>query len=505
MPSPTIISTASLFVLSILILFLWIPKSWRNKRHQPPEVSGGRPLFGHLHLLGGPKPTHLTLGDLADRYGPIFTIKLGVHRALVVSNWEIAKECFTTNDRAFINRPKYLAGEILGYNYAMFGFSSNLPYWRQIRKIATLEVLSNHRLELLKHVRESEVRISIKELYNQKTLVEMRRWFSGVTLNVVIKTVIGKRYTEEGTEGGREAIRRFFELGGSFAMADVFPFLRWFDVGGLEKEMKRTAKELDEMLQGWLEEHKEKKNSDKREEHEKDFMDVMLSVLEDSEEIPAYDADTIVKASCLAMILGGTDTTAVSLTWALSLLLNNPEALKKAQDELDSLVGRERQVQDSDLKNLVYLQAIVKETTRLYPSAVLSVPHESVEDCTTAGYHIPAGTRLLVNLYKIHRDPNVWLDPLEFRPERFLTTHKHCDVRGQNYEFIPFGTGRRVCPGISFALQVMQLTLASLLHSFDITTPNEPVDMTEADGLTNLKATPLEVNLTPRLPEQLYN
>ncbi|WRX30804.1 Cytochrome P450 - like 10 [Theobroma cacao] len=206
-----------------------------------------------------------------------------------------------------------------------------------------------------------------------------------------------------------------------------------------------------------------------------------------------------------AIILGGTDTTTVTITWALSLLLNHHDVLEKAQHELDTYVGRERPVQESDVKNLVYLQAIIKETTRLYPAGPLSVMHESVEDCTTAGYFIPAGTRLLVNLSKLQRDPKAWSNPDEFRPERFLTTHKHFDVRGQNYELVPFGSGRRVCPGISFALQVLQFSLASLLQAFEITTPSdEPVDMGEGAGLTNLKATPLEVILTPRLPPHLY-
>lgn len=216
----------------------------------------------------------------------------------------------------------------------------------------------------------------------------------------------------------------------------------------------------------------------------------------------------IIVGSCSlqALILGGTDTTMVTLTWALTLLLNNRDALKKAQDELDISVGRERQVEESDMKNLVYFQAILKETLRLYPAAPLSVPHEAIEDCTIAGqYHVPAGTRLLVNLSKLQRDPNVWQNPCEFKPERFLTSHKELDVRGQNFELIPFGSGRRVCPGISFALQVMQLTLATLLHGFEFSTPNdELVDMADGMGMTNLKATPLDVLLTPRLPAHLY-
>ncbi|XP_021829521.1 cytochrome P450 CYP82D47-like [Prunus avium] len=524
--SPSIIFAFLLFLFSLLCISKYYQTNIAKKR-APPEAPGAWPLIGHLPYLGGPRPPHISLGNMADKYGPIFTIKLGVHRALVVSNWEIAKEFFTTNDKNFATRPKFLAAEIMGYDYAMFGFSPYGPYWRQMRKIATVELLSNHRLELLKPVREYEVQACTKHIYDlweenkgrsEKVLVEMNRWFGDVTLNVMFRMVVGKRFLgaktkqeEEENERCRKGLRDFFKLGGEFVISDALPFLRWLDLGGFEKAMKKTSKDLDVALQGWLEEHKQKRSNYGNARAEHDFMDMMLSVFDEiNAEVPAStstSADTINKATCLALILGGTDTTTVTLTWALSLLLNNREALRKAQHELDMQVGRERQVKETDVKNLVYLQAIVKETMRLYPAAPLSVPHECMEDCTVASYHVKAGTRLLVNLSKIQRDPNVWVDPDQFQPERFLTTHKDFDVRGQNFEFMPFGSGRRICPGISLALQVVQLTLAHLLHGFEIATPSgsdELIDMGETLGITNMKATPVEVLLTPRLRAHLY-
>lgn len=183
----------------------------------------------------------------------------------------------------------------------------------------------------------------------------------------------------------------------------------------------------------------------------------------------------------------------VSITWALSLLLNNIHKLEKAQEELDNVVGRDRQVDESDVPKLVYLQAIVKETLRMYPPSPLLISRAAMEDSAlSSGYKVPVGTRLIVNASKIHRDERVWRNPDEFQPERFLTSHKGIDVKGQNFELIPFGSGRRSCPGIWLALNVVHLTLASLLHNFEVTKPsNEDVDMTESPGLNNLKATPL--------------
>ncbi|KAK0577124.1 hypothetical protein LWI29_028131 [Acer saccharum] len=519
------------FSLFLYCLLRILSRKTKNGLPMPPEASGAWPFLGHLPLLGGQQPPHVTLGDMADKYGPIFTLKMGVYRTLVVSNWEIAKECLTVNDKVFANRPKMLIAELMGYNYAMVGFSPYGPYWRQVRKIAVLELLSNHRLQTFKHVRETEMRASVKEIYelwwdrnkdsennNYKVSLEMKKWFGDITLNVIYKIIVGKRYVGTTTSSDddadheadqwRDAVRRFFELAGKFVVSDAVPFLRWLDLGGHEKAMKKTAEELDYHVQGWLDEHKRKRvNSGKiKGDHVEDFMDVMLSIFEDEAKFSTSEADKINKATCLALIMAASDTTTVTLTWTLSQLLNNHDVLKKAQQELDTFIGRERLPNESDMKNLVYLQAIIKETLRLNPAAPLSVPHESLEDCTVGGYHVPAGTRLLVNVWKIHRDPRIWSsDSHEFKPERFLTTHKDFDVKGQNFEFIPFGSGRRMCPGFLFALQIMQLTLATLLHGFEIETMlDAPVDLGEGFGTTNLRYSKLEALLTPRLPACLY-
>jgi cytochrome P450 len=202
---------------------------------------------------------------------------------------------------------------------------------------------------------------------------------------------------------------------------------------------------------------------------------------------------------------GGVETTSATLVWAISLLLNNPHVLEKLKEELDIQVGKERCVEVSDIDKLVYLQAVIKETLRLYPADPLSVPREFSEDCNLAGYEVKKGTRLILNLWKMHMDPNVWVNPLEFKPERFLTTHKDIDVKGRHFELLPFGCGRRICPGISFGLQVLHLNLASFLHSFEISKPSaEPIDMTEASGITYTKATPLEILVKPRFSFNYY-
>ncbi|EXC07355.1 Cytochrome P450 82C4 [Morus notabilis] len=486
------ISPFTISIIFLLIIFFlslrWVSKNYAQSNTTkiiklPPEPSGAWPLIGHLLLLRKPKPLHITLGNIADEYGPLFTIKLGVHRVLVVSRWDMAKECLATNDRVFANRPKSsLALEILGYDFTMMGFSFYGPYWRQVRKIAITELLSTNRVEMLKHAREYEVSSAIKEIHdlwinNNKTevLVDMKRWFSDINTNVILRMLVGKPFVVRGPDSSlpavkadenercRKAMRDFFNLAGDFPIGEALPLLRFLDLDGKEKAMKRTAKVLDDFAQDWLDEHKEKRRSgDYHDQVEKDFMTTMLSVLDHHEEIRSpYGSDKIIKATCLA--------------------------------------------NESDIKNLPYLHSIIKETLRLYPAGPLLIPYESMEDCTVGGYHIPAGTRVLINVSKIQRDPHVWPDPDKFLPERFLTSAKNCDVRGQNFELIPFGSGRRICPGVTLGLQVMLLTLANLLQGFDIATPlDEPLDVSETSGMTNLKAGQLDVLLIPRLSHEIY-
>jgi len=514
------LSTIIAGLLAIFIISYFIQKRFgASKKQKAPEAAGGWPLIGHLRLFTGSQLPHISLGDLAEKYGPAFTIRIGVHPALVISSWEMAKECFTTNDVAACSRPKFIAAKHFSYDYAMFGFSPYGPFWREIRKIIALELLSNRQLELLKDIRVSETETSLKELYklwtkkndgSSRVLVEMKQWFGDLTLNVILRMVAGKRFfgaiaasDEKEARQCQKAFREFFQMMGLSLVGDAIPWLGWLDLGGHQKAMKTTAKEMDCLVSEWLEEHKQKRDSGEG-KRQQDFMAVMLSIL-DGVDLAGYDADSVNKATCLSMIAGGNDTTMVTLTWTLSLLLNNPHTLKKAQEELDINVGKGRLVNEADINNLFYLQAVIKEALRLYPPGPLSGPREFHEDCTIGDYHVPKGTRLIVNLWKIQTDPRVWSDPLDFKPERFLTTHKDVDVKGQNFELIPFASGRRACPGISFGLQMLHLTLASLIHAFEISTPsNAPVDMTASFGLTNIKSTPLEVVVKPHLPSNLY-
>ncbi|KAK4440990.1 Xanthotoxin 5-hydroxylase CYP82C4 [Sesamum alatum] len=510
-----------LLALSGLLALLLLYKLWR-KNHQnnsnkgkTPEPSGAWPLVGHLHLLGGQVPLYRIFGGLADEYGPVFGLRLGLHNVLVVSSWEAVKECFTTNDKILAKRPDSRAGAYLGFTDACFGFTADGPYWREMRKLALQELLSPRRLETLKHVRESEIDTAIKELYKEHSgkEVDISEWLVHITSNMIMLMVAGKRHTN-GTQSAetvevrsvREHIKEFIDLFGQFTIADALPFppFSWIDFQGHNKSMKRITKGLSTIIERWIDIHI-RGGCQSASRNEQDLIDVMLSKVDDRFTRFGHTRETIIKATVVNLIMAGSDTTAIHMTWVLSLLLNNRRVLQRAQEEIDKNVGKERWVQESDIKNLVYLQAIVKEAFRLYPPGPLSLPHEAMEDCRVSGYHVPKGTCLIFNLWKLHRDPRIWSEPDNFVPERFLTSHVKVDLKGQHYEFIPFGSGRRSCPGITSAMQVADLTLARLLQGFDLTTPsNIPIDMTEGRSANLPKATPLKIVITPRLSSEFY-
>ncbi|XP_057847449.2 cytochrome P450 CYP82D47 [Cryptomeria japonica] len=390
---------------------------------------------------------------------------------------------------------------------------SGLPYdsyFRNLKKICTVEIFSARRIDSFKHLRSEELSALIRSLFEscqrEAAPVRMKPRLSDLTSNIIVRMVASKRVFGHDNSGDfqeghhlRKMVEEGFYLFGVFAIGDYLPFLKWLDLQGLISAMKKLQKERDAFMQKLVNEHRKNQGM-----HAHDFIDLLISAV-DNNEILSDNNDNVVKATALSVITAGTDSSSVTIEWALAALLQHQDVLGKAQEELDNFVGRDRLVEESDLPKLSYLQAIVKETLRLYPAAPLLVPHEAAEACTIGGFDVPAGTRLLVNAWAIHRDADVWSHPAEFDPERFLKGGKVIDVKGHDFELIPFSSGRRMCPGMSLALIVVQYTLARLLQSFEWCVPEGVViDMAEGLGLTMPKAVPLEAIIKPRLPLHLY-
>ncbi|GFY86032.1 cytochrome P450, family 81, subfamily D, polypeptide 5 [Actinidia rufa] len=480
--------------LSLLLLNLL--KTQTTPKNPPPSPPS-LPIIGHLHLLK--EPLHRTLHHLSASHGPVLALRFGSRPVLVVSSPSAIEECFSKNDLLFANRPRFLVGKHLNYNFTTLGAAPYGHHWRNLRRFSTVELLSTSKLNMFLSIRQEEVKSLLKNLNQPKfAKVEMKSRLSELSFNIVMRMVSGKRYFGAEAEDSESArrfrgiIREIFELSGASNPGDFMPFLRWIDFGNLERRMLKIQKEVDEFLQGLIDEIR---NKDPNAGRNKSMIDSMLA-LQESE--PESYSDEIIKGNILTMLSAGTDTSAVTIEWAMSLLLNHPEVLKRARAELDEIVGEDRLADEPDLSKLPYLQNIINETLRLFPAAPLLVPHESSNDCFIGGFDVPRGTMLLANAWAIHRDPKLWEDPTSFNPERYDNRE------GEAYKLIPFGIGRRSCPGAGLANRVVGLALASLIQCFEWERVSEElVDMSEGQGLTMPKLEPLEAMCRSR--ERMIN
>ncbi|RDX67262.1 Isoflavone 3'-hydroxylase, partial [Mucuna pruriens] len=480
------------FILTLKIL---LQTQSRRLKNLPPGPST-LPIIGNLHHLK--PPIHRTFSALSQTYGDIISLWFGSRLVVVVSDPSLVQECFAKNDLVLANRPRFLAGKYLFYNYTTLGSASYGDHWRNLRRITTIDVLSTHRLNSFLGIRRDETKRLVSKLGQDATRgdggfakVELRSRLTEMTFNEMMRMISGKRYYGEDCDVTdadearqfREIISEMLMLMGANNKADFLPLLRYtptltlFDFEDLEKRLKRIAKRADAFLQSLIEEHRSGKHG---------TADTMIDhLLKLGESQPEYYSDLMIKGLIQAMLLAGTDTSAVTIEWVMSELLNNPEALKKAKEEIESNIGKERLVDEQDLPKLPYLQNIISETLRLHPPAPLLLPHESSEDCTIGGYHIPRGTIVLTNAWLIHRDPKLWTDPTSFKPERF-------EKEGELNKLIAFGLGRRACPGLALAQRTVGFTMALLIQCFEWERESEEkLDMMEDKGITMPKRIPL--------------
>ncbi|KAF2302145.1 hypothetical protein GH714_032932 [Hevea brasiliensis] len=436
---------------------------------------------------------HRTLHSLAQKYGSIIFLRFGCRPVVVVSSSSAAEECFTKNDIVFANRPKLLVGKYIAYNYTTLVQAPYGDHWRNLRRIGAIEIFSTHRLNMLLSIRRDEIKRQLTKLSHHSmqdyAKVELKSVFNELTFNIMIRMVAGKSYygddvsNEEEARKFREIMKEAVRYGGVSNPGDFMPILNWIDGGYFKKKVISLAEKTDKFFQGLIDEHRNNKEHSGL-ERKNTMVDHLLSLQESQ---PDYYTDEIIKGLIQIMLFAGTDTSAVTLEWAMSNLLNHPNILRKARDEIENQVGQECLVDEHHLSKLPYLQNIISETLRLYPAAPLLVPHMSSDDCTLGGYDVPRGTLLLVNAWTIHRDPTIWDDPTSFKPERFD------GGEGEGHKLMPFGLGRRSCPGSGLAQRVIGLTLGSLIQCFEWERVSDKnIDMMEGKGITMPKAVPLE-------------
>ncbi|XP_028807298.1 geraniol 8-hydroxylase [Neltuma alba] len=477
--------------------YAWI--CFTKPSSKPPPGPRGLPLFGNL--LSIDPELHSYFASLSQTYGPIFSLRLGSKTAVVVSSPSIARQVLKDHDVTFANRDVPVAGRLATYGGKDIVWTPYGPEWRMLRKVCVLKMLSNTTLDSVYELRRREIRKTVGYLYSRVgSPVDIGEQMFLTILNVITNMMWGG--TLEGDERAavgsefREVVAHMTALLGKPNLSDFFSGLAWFDLQGVEKQMRLLARRFDQIFEKMIE-LRLRKNNESGSGESKDFLQFLLK-LKDEEDSKTPLTMTHIKALLMDMVVGGSDTSSNTIEFAMAHIINEPEVMRRVQEELDSVVGRQNMVEESHIHKLPYLFAVMKESLRLHPALPLLVPHCPSESTTVGGYTIPKGSRVFINVWAIHRDPTIWVNPLKFDPTRFLDSK--WDFSGNDFEYFPFGSGRRICAGIAMAERTFLYSVATLMHSFDWKIPeSQELDMSEKFGIVLKKKVPLVAIPTTRL------
>ncbi|XP_042008767.1 cytochrome P450 736A117-like [Salvia splendens] len=465
-----------------------------SKRKLPPSPLK-LPIIGNLHQLGSSLP-HRSLHSLAKKHGPLMLLHFGSIPVLIVSSAEFAREIMVTHDTTFANRPRFKAMMKLTYGCRDVLLSPYGEYWRRLRSIVVLQLLSNTRVQSYSAIREEEASIIVNKIRESSGIspVDLSAMFEGFSNDVIGRSAFGRKLSD--SENGKkflDAMADLVELLGMINIGDFITWLGWVGrVNGVDKRLEETAEKIDQVIESVIKEWLHEKGV--KEQSGQHFLEILLDISKDV----SIDRDSL-KAIILDVFVGGTDTISTAMEWTMSELLRHPTVMKKLQQEVRGILKQKQEITNDDLQKMHYLKTVIKEAMRLHPPLPLLVPRLASKDVQVKGFDISAGTLVMINTWAIGRDLVSWDEPETFKPERFLNSS--IDFKGLDFELIPFGGGRRGCPGIALASAGMELLLADLVWKFNWKLANgvEPkdLDMRESPGMTVHRAVPLLALASP--------
>ncbi|KAM7265617.1 hypothetical protein ACFE04_003300 [Oxalis oulophora] len=480
-----IIGCLLLFILSYVIFHKF------TSTNSPPGPLS-LPIIGHLHLIH-PIP-HQALHKLSLHYGSMMSLQVGSLRALHINSPELAKEFLKTNEASFSERHVSHSIRYIS-NDSSFAFSPFGNFVKGMRKFSILKLLGSQTLSKLEPLRTLELKHFLRVIHEKskhREPVNVSHELVKLTNNIIAQMMWSMRSTDMRVhqEEAWTIVRDTNQVFGEANVANYIPFFKYINFRSARR-YKRVRKlfhgMVDQIIADRVEVRKKRKAKEtfQGDEGVKDFLEILLD---------------------LDFFTAGTDSAAVAIEWALAELFTHSELLKRAQQEIEDLVGKDKLVEESDCLNLPFIQAIVKETFRLHPPIPLLM-RKAIEPREVNGYKIPKGTVLYVNVWSMGRDPKNWENPTEFKPERFLKSgdSSNIDVKGQNFQYLPFGTGRRVCIAIPLALQEVYTTLATMIQCFDFEAVDtkgnklDVLDTTESIGITAPRAVNLLCVPSPRM------
>uniref|UniRef100_A0A7N0RAF5 Cytochrome P450 n=1 Tax=Kalanchoe fedtschenkoi TaxID=63787 RepID=A0A7N0RAF5_KALFE len=496
------ISSLFLFILALKWLLF---KRKANQQYMLPPSPFTLPIIGNLHQLG--LLPHRSLALLAQRYGSVMLLHLGNKRTLVVSSASAAEEIMKTHDACFASRPDLRVMTKLSYDAEDAAIAPYGERWRYMRSLLVQHILSPKRVQSYRAIREEATLLMMRKIEGSMgDPVDLSELLSLLPIGILCKVALGKNYCEGSGGKFRELLSELSALSGAFDIGDSIPWLGWLNnFNGINSRVEKVFRSMDKIFSEIIEDHIAARSL-ARSDEQMDAVDILLEIERKSSTDGPVLTRKQIKGLMLDMFLGGTESTWTTMEWAMTELVRHPEIMKKAQREIRSIVGNKDEVvvTAEDIAQMDYLKAVIKETYRFHPPGPFLLPRESLQHVKVKGYDIPSKTRVWVNAWAIGRDPCSWDSPELFDPERFLRADSVAstrDFKGMSFELIPFGAGRRGCPAISYASQIVELGLASLLHKFDWSLPGgimvENLDATECFGTILSRKYPLKLVAIP--------
>ncbi|KAL2512620.1 Cytochrome [Abeliophyllum distichum] len=484
-----------LFIVGYTSFYALSSNSRRRRSGKLPPGPYPFPIIGNILQIG--RHPHRSLTKLAKIYGPIMYLKLGSIDTIVVSSPKIAKEVLQKHDHLLSSRRIPAAAEVHDHSTKSMLWLPVADQWRILRKISKEQVFSVPRLEASQGLRQEKLQNLcdfVHECSINHQLVDIGKAAFIASLNLMSATLFsgdGAQYNSDSAQELKETIVGMAKILATPNFSDFFPVLKSIDPQRIKHESKRYFGKaysiLDDMINQRLKLSAESLDSVVK----NDFLQALLDYSRNnSSEFPIDN----IKHLLLDLFAGGTEAAATTVVWIMTELVRNPDKMSKARNELWDVIGRNNKVKESDISRLPYLQSVIKETFRYHPTGPLLVPHKADVDTEINGYIVPKDSQIFVNIWAMGRDPNIWSNPNSFEPERFLK--REIDIKGQDFDLIPFGSGRRICPGLPLATRMLPLMVATMIHNFDWKLEGEmkpeEVDISEKFGVALEKAVPLK-------------